>query len=170
MVGSLSARRLIAVARGDAEPDLVIEGARVFSAFTREWLDGDVAIADGRIAGVGTYDGGERIDGRRAPPRARVHRRARAPGVLQAHAAEFARAVVPRGTTAVVCDPHEIANVPGSDGVHWLLDAAEGLPLDVFVMAPSCVPASDFESPRRALARATWRRSCATGGRSAWPR
>ena len=55
---------LIAVARGDAEPDTVIEGARVFSAFTREWLDGDVAIADGRIAGIGAYEGGERIDGR----------------------------------------------------------------------------------------------------------
>ena len=56
--------RLIAVARADAAPDTVIEGARVFSAFTREWLDGDVAIADGRIAGVGAYAGGERIDGR----------------------------------------------------------------------------------------------------------
>ena len=60
---------------------------------------------------------------------------------------EFARAVVPRGTTAVVCDPHEIANVAGVEGVDWLLAATEGLPLDVFVMAPSCVPASDFESP-----------------------
>ena len=54
--------RLLAVARGDAEPDLVVGGARVFSAFTREWLDGDVAVADGRIAGVGRYDGGERIE------------------------------------------------------------------------------------------------------------
>ncbi len=142
---------LIAVARGDAAPDTVIEGARVFSAFTREWLDGDVAIAGGRIAGVGAYSGGERIDGRG---------KWLVPGFIDAHVhlesskltpREFARAVVPRGTTTVVTDPHEIANVAGVEGVRWLLDAAEGLPLDVFVMAPSCVPASAFESPRGPL-------------------
>jgi adenine deaminase len=143
--------RLIAVARGDAEPDLVIEGARVFCAFTREWLDGDVALADGRIAGVGTYEGGGRIEARG---------RYLVPGFIDAHMhvesskltpAEFARAVLPHGTTAIVCDPHEVANVLGSDGVHWMLDASEDLPLTVFAMAPSCVPASDFESPRREL-------------------
>ena len=78
------------------------------------------------------------------------------PGFIDAHVhlesakltpVQFARAVVPRGTTAVVCDPHEIANVAGVEGVEWLLGATDGLPLDVFVMAPSCVPASDFESP-----------------------
>src|SRR5919202_561437 len=139
---------LIAVARGDAEPDLVIEGACVFSAFTREWLEGGVAVARGRIAGVGAYEGGERIaaGGRRLVP-----------GFIDAHVhlesskltpAEFARAVVARGTTADVCDPHEIANVAGVEGVRWLLEATEELPLDVYVMAPSCVPASPFESPR----------------------
>jgi adenine deaminase len=143
--------RLIAVARGDEEPDLVIEGARVFSVFTREWLAGDVGIADGRIAGIGAFDGGERLsaDGAHLVP-----------GFIDAHMhvesskltpAEFARAVLPHGTTAVVCDPHEVANVLGSDGVHWMLDASEGLPLTFYVMAPSCVPASGFESPRRAL-------------------
>ena len=95
--------RLIAVARGDAPPDTVIEGARVFSAYTREWLGGDVAIAGGRIAGVGSYSGGERIDARG---------RFLVPGFIDAHVhlesakltpAQFARAVVPRGTTAVVC-------------------------------------------------------------------
>ena len=82
------------------------------------------------------------------------------PGFIDAHMhvesskltpGEFARAVLPHGTTAIVCDPHEVANVLGSDGVHWMLDASEGLPLTVFVMAPSCVPASAFESPRREL-------------------
>jgi adenine deaminase len=145
--------RLLAVARGDAEPDLVVEGGRVFSAFTREWLDGDVAIADGRIAGVGRYEGGERVD---AAGRFVV------PGLIDAHVhiesskllpAEFARVVVARGTTAVVCDPHEVANVLGADGAHWMLDASSGLPLRVFVMAPSCVPASALESPRGALGR-----------------
>lgn len=140
-------RDLIAVARGDAEPDTVITGARVFSAFTREWLAGDVALYGGKIAGVGAYAGGERID---------AGGRYLVPGFIDAHVhlesaklvpTEFARAVVPRGTTAVVCDPHEIANVAGVEGVDWLLGATEGLPLDVFVMAPSCVPASGFESP-----------------------
>ena len=139
--------RLIAVARGDDPPDLVIEGARVFSVFTREWLELDVAIAEGRIAGLGAYDGGERVDARG---------RALVPGFIDAHVhiesskltpAEFARAVVPHGTTAVVTDPHEVANVLGREGVEWMLEASEELPLDVFVMAPSCVPASDFESP-----------------------
>ena len=143
--------RLLAVARGDAEPDLVVSGARVFSAFTREWLDGDVAVADGRIAGIGSYDGGERIDGAG---------RHLVPGLIDAHVhvesskllpAEFARVVVARGTTAVVCDPHEIANVLGARGARWLLDASEGLPLRVFAMAPSCVPASALESAQGAL-------------------
>jgi adenine deaminase len=145
---------LIAVARGDAEPDLVVEGARVFSVFTREWLEGDVAVAGGRIAGVGRYDGGERLA---------AGGRALVPGFVDAHVhiessklvpAEFARAVVPHGTTTIVCDPHELANVLGVRGVDWLLDATAHLPLRVFVMAPSCVPASAFESPRGPLAPA----------------
>jgi len=147
----MSRAHLLAVARGDAEPDLVVAGARVFGAFTREWLDGDVAVADGRIAGIGRYDGGERID---------AGGRFLVPGLIDAHVhvesskllpAEFARVVVARGTTAVVCDPHEIANVLGAPGAHWLLEASEGLPLRVYAMAPSCVPASALESPRGAL-------------------
>ena len=146
-----SRARLLAVARGDAEPDLVVEGARVLSVFTREWLDGDVAVADGRIAGIGRYEGGEWVDARG---------RFVVPGLIDAHVhiesskllpAEFARVVVARGTTTVVCDPHELANVLGADGAHWMLDASSGLPLRVYVMAPSCVPASALESPRGAL-------------------
>ena len=64
---------------------------------------------------------------------------------------EFARMVVPLGTTTVVADPHEVANVLGAEGVHWLVDSVDGLPLDIYFRAPSCVPASRFESPRRAL-------------------
>jgi adenine deaminase len=149
--GGTSRGHLLAVARGDAEPDLVVEGARVLSVFTREWLDGDVAVADGRIAGVGRYDGGERVD---------ASGRFVVPGLIDAHVhiesskllpAEFARVVVARGTTTVVCDPHELANVLGADGAHWMLDASSGLPLRVYVMAPSCVPASALESPRGSL-------------------
>ncbi|HUJ92573.1 MAG TPA: adenine deaminase [Gaiellaceae bacterium] len=144
------ARRL-AVARGDEPADLVIRGGRVFSAFTREWLDADVAVVDGVVAGLGEYDGRETLD---ASGRWLVS------GFVDAHlhiessklmVDEFARLVLPLGTTAIVADPHEIANVLGTDGVHWLLDASSDLPLDVYFMAPSCVPASDFESPRRAL-------------------
>ncbi|MDQ3752129.1 MAG: adenine deaminase [Actinomycetota bacterium] len=143
--------RLIAVARGDAAPNLVIEGSRVFCAFTKEWLDTDVAVAEGRIAGLGRFEGGERIDG---------SGRYLVPGFIDAHVHiessklmmdEFARAVLPHGTTAVVCDPHEIANVLGREGIHWMLDICSELPLEVFVMAPSCVPASPFESPSATL-------------------
>jgi adenine deaminase len=144
------ARRL-AVARGDEPADLVVRGGRVLSVHTREWLDADVAICDGWIAGVGEYAGSETID---AADRHLV------PGLIDAHmhlesslllVDEFAKLVLPLGTTTVVADPHEIANVLGTDGVHWLADACAELPLDVFFMAPSCVPASRFESPRRAL-------------------
>src|SRR5918994_981173 len=144
------ARRL-AVARGDEPADLVVRGGRVLSVFTREWLETDVAIADGFVAGLGDYEGAETLD---------VSNRWLVPGFIDAHmhlesskllVDEFARLVLPLGTTAVVADPHEIANVLGTDGVHWLLDACDGVPLDVFVMASSCVPASHFESPRREL-------------------
>jgi adenine deaminase len=144
------ARRL-AVARGDEPADLVVRGGRVLSVFTREWLETDVAIADGYVAGLGDYEATEELD---ATARFIV------PGFIDAHMHlespkllpdEFARLVLPLGTTAVVADPHELANVLGTDGVHWLLDFSEGLPLDVYFMASSCVPASRFESPRRAL-------------------
>ena len=144
------ARRL-AVARGDEPAELVVRGGRVFSAFTREWLEGDVAVVDGYVAGIGEYDGEEVLD---------ASGRWVVPGFIDAHmhlesskllVDEFARLVLPLGTTTVVVDPHEIANVLGTDGVHWLLDVCGGLPLDVFFMASSCVPASSFESPRRPL-------------------
>jgi adenine deaminase len=144
------AKRL-AVARGDEPADLVLRGGKVLSVFTREWLDVDVAIADGWIAGLGEYEGRETMD---------VSGRWVVPGLIDAHmhlesskllVDEFARLVLPFGTTAVVADPHEIANVLGTDGVHWLLDATASLPLDVYFMASSCVPASHFESPRRQL-------------------
>ncbi|HEX2428084.1 MAG TPA: adenine deaminase, partial [Gaiellaceae bacterium] len=144
-------KRRLAVARGDEPADLVVSGGRVLSVFTREWLEVDVAIADGVVAGLGRYEGHESLD---------ASGQYVVPGFIDAHmhlesvklmVDEFARLVLPLGTTAVVADPHEIANVLGVDGVHWLLDATSALQLDVFFMAPSCVPASPFESPRRAL-------------------
>jgi len=140
----------MAVARGDEPADLVLAGGKVLSVFTKEWLDVDVAIKDGHVVGLGRYEGGrERRD---------VSAAFLVPGFIDAHmhiessklmVDEFARAVLAHGTTAVVADPHEIANVLGTDGIHWLLDCCTDLPLDVYVMASSCVPASRFESPRR---------------------
>ena len=84
---------------------------------------------------------------------------------------EFARCVLPLGTTTVVADPHEIANVLGTDGVHWLLDACAGLPLDVFFMASSCVPGLAVRvAAAGAHRRATSRACCGAGACSAWPR
>jgi adenine deaminase len=144
------ARRL-AVARGDELADVVIEGGKVFSAFTREWLETEVAICDGYVAGLGEYAGKEVIH---------AGGKYVVPGFIDAHmhlesskllVDEFARLVLPLGTTTVVADPHEIANVLGTDGIHWLADLADEVPLDIFFMASSSVPASKFESPRRAL-------------------
>src|SRR6266576_459560 len=141
--------RRLAVARGDEPADIVVRGGRVLSVFTREWLDVDVAVADGWVAGLGDYDGDEIVDAAGCYV---------VPGFVDAHMHlesskllpdEFARLVLPLGTTAVVADPHEIANVLGTDGIHWLADLCDEIPLDIYFMASSCVPASGFESPRR---------------------
>jgi adenine deaminase len=156
--GPVRRARLVAVARGDEPPDLVVSGAHVFCAFTKEWLDVDVAVADGRVAGLGDYDGPHRFDASGGWL---------VPGFIDAHVHvesskltpdEFARVVLRHGTTAVVCDPHEIANVLGVEGVSWLLDAGRDLPVEIFVMAPSSVPASAFESPRGPLSLADMER------------
>ena len=150
----------------------MIEGAQVFSAFTREWLDGDVGDrrrADRRASA--RYAGGERIDARG---------RYLVPGFIDAHVhlesakltpAQFARAVVPRGTTAVVCDPHEIANVAGRRGRALAARRHRG-PAARRVRDGAVVRAGVATSSRRAgrSGRTTCGRSCATRGRSAWPR
>ena len=141
----------MAVARGDEPADLVLAGGRVLSVFTKEWLEVDVAVKDGYVVGLGRYEGRERIE---------VSGAYLVPGFIDAHmhiesskltADEFARAVLPHGTTTVIADPHEIANVLGTGGIRWLLESCANLPLDVYVMASSCVPASQFESPLQAF-------------------
>ena len=157
--------RLLAVARGDAPADLVLSGAKVVNTFTGEIEQCvDVAIADGRIAGVGTgYAGTERIDLRGAYL---------APGLIDAHVhiesslcvpAQFAAALLPRGVTGVVADPHEIANVAGVAGVRFMADASKGLPLDVTLMAPSCVPATTMATAGGAIGPDDLRKLAATG-------
>jgi len=139
---------LLAVARGDAPADLRIRNGRVVDVLTGELRRADVAVKDGLIAGVGHgyHDAREVLD---------VSGQYVAPGFIDGHihiessmlaVHEFARLVLAHGTTAVVADPHEIANVVGSKGVRYLLNASEGLPLDVFVMVPSCVPATEMET------------------------
>jgi adenine deaminase len=141
----------LAVARGDRPADLLITGGRIFSPGTREWVDTDLAVADGVVAGWGTRDALETID---------VAGAALTPGFVDAHmhlestklwVDEFVRAVLPWGTTAVAADPHEIANVFGTRGVAALVAAAAELPFTFGVCASSCVPASPFESPGAAL-------------------
>ncbi|WP_293172701.1 adenine deaminase [Oceanithermus sp.] len=149
-----SYKRLLAVARGEAEPDLVLTGARVVDVFSGRVREGNVALAEGRVAGLGDYTGPRTED---------LGGRYLAPGFIDAHVhlessmvrpTEYARAVVPRGTTTVVSDPHEIANVAGAAGIRYMLEASEGLPLDVLVNLPSCVPASHLSTSGAELAAA----------------
>ncbi|HEY6102475.1 MAG TPA: amidohydrolase family protein, partial [bacterium] len=143
--------RLLGVARGSEPADVVLRNARIVDVFTPRILEGDVAIAGERIAGIGiaggpAYEAEEVVD---------LERSYLAPGLIDGHVhiesamvgvPEFARAVVPHGTTTVISDPHEIANVLGMSGIRYMLQAAKYNPLSVFVMASSCVPAGPFES------------------------
>ena len=147
--------QLLPIARGERPADLLLRNARVVNVFTGELETTDVAIAGGVIVGVGP--------GYRAAQERDLAGRVLAPGFMDAHMhvesamvppAEFARAVVPQGTTTVVIDPHEIANVFGAAGIDYLLAAREGIPLEVFVMLPSAVPASHMETAGAALSAA----------------
>ncbi len=139
--------RVLAVARGERPAELLLVGARVVNVFNGEVIEANVAVEGGYIAGVGDYTEGERVTD--------LGGAYLAPGLIDAHVhlessmvrpAEYARAVVPRGTTTVVSDPHEIANVTGVAGIRYMLEASEGLPLDVLVNLPSCVPASHLST------------------------
>jgi adenine deaminase len=141
-------QRRVRIAQGLTPADTVLTGAQVLNVFTQKLVQADVAIADGVIAGIGAYpDAAERVD---------VRDTVLAPSFIDAHlhiestmlwVPQFARAVVPHGTGAVLADPHEIANVAGIAGVEAMRAAARGLPLRVCWAAPSCVPASPLESP-----------------------
>ena len=137
---------LIRFARGEAPAELLIKNARVVNVSSGEIIATDVAIVRSRIVGLGNYDADEILD---------VDGSFVAPGFIDAHVhiesslvppAEFARAVVPMGTTTVITDPHEIANVLGLEGIRFMLESAKDGPLSMFVMAPSCVPATHMET------------------------
>lgn len=138
-------QRIIAVAAGREKADLVLKNAKYLNVFSNEFLCGDIAVANGLIAGVGKYDGKTEID---------VSGKLVLPGFIDAHIhlessmvtpAEFAKAVVAHGTTTVIIDPHEITNVMGIDGVEYMIQASQNLPIDVHFMMPSCVPATEID-------------------------
>lgn len=138
-------QRIIAVAAGKEKADLVLKNAKYLNVFSNEFLCGDIAVANGLIAGVGKYDGKTEID---------VSGKLVLPGFIDAHIhlessmvtpAEFAKAVVAHGTTTVITDPHEITNVMGIDGVEYMIQASQNLPIDVHFMMPSCVPATEID-------------------------
>lgn len=147
--------QFLKIARGDEAADLVLRNGRVINVFTGEIIEADVAIARDTIVGVWP-DGSVAEDGSSsmvAEEELDLGGRYVCPGLIDAHVhvessmvtpLHFARAVLPRGTTTVVSDPHEIANVCGSDGVRYMLEASEGLPLTLYLMLPSCVPATDM--------------------------
>ncbi|ACT00533.1 adenine deaminase [Paenibacillus sp. JDR-2] len=137
----------IDVAAKRAAADLIIRNGKIVNVFTGSIMSGDIAIADGMIAGIGDYtDGLEVID---AAGKWII------PGLIDGHVhiessmltpREFAKVVLQHGVTAVVTDPHEMANVMGSKGIQYMLDQSEGLPLDIYVNLPSCVPSTPFET------------------------
>ncbi|MGH4124510.1 MAG: adenine deaminase [Clostridium sp.] len=143
---SSKTKSLIQVATGRKKADLVIENCNVVNVFSQEIIYGKLAISQGIFVGIGDYEATEVIDG---------EGKYIVPGLIDSHVHiessmgspyQFARAVLPRGTTTVISDCHEIANVKGLEGIKYMIESSENLPLDVYIMLPSCVPATIFET------------------------
>ena len=141
----LKKQRIIAAAAGREPADLVLKNATFVNVFSNELSTMDIAVAEGLIVGMGSYQGRSEVD---------CTGKIILPGFLDAHIhlesslvspTEFVKAVLPHGTTTVVTDPHEIANVMGTDGIEYMLQATEDLPVDVRFMLPSCVPATPLD-------------------------
>lgn len=144
----------IRAARGEIVPDLILKGGSVINVFTHEIVETDVAIYDGVIVGTGSYGGGRCLDATGLYI---------CPGFIDGHfhiestmlsTTELAKAVLPYGTTAIVADPHEIANVMGRRGIDFIIKSSQGLPVDFYIMLPSCVPATCLETSGAALSLA----------------
>ena len=138
--------KIIKVARGIEKADLVIKNGNIINVLSEEIHKGDIAVSDGIIAGIGNYEGKKEIDAKGAyiSPAfidGHVHLES---SMLLPH--EFAKAVVPCGTTTVITDPHEISNVLGLHGISYMHEAVKNLPLNVYTMLPSCVPATPYET------------------------
>lgn len=138
--------RAIEIAKGDKKAKLVLKNANIVNVFTNEILPGDVAIDHGEIVGIGKYSGDQEID---------LGGKYLSPGFIDTHVhiesskvtpGQFARAVLPKGVTTIIADPHEIANVKGIEGIRYIIEESENLPLEVYMMLPSCVPCTPFEN------------------------
>lgn len=136
----------IKIANGDEKAPLVFKNANIINVFTNEIISGDVAIYEGKIVGIGNYNGEEEVD---------LEGKYLSPSFIDGHVhiessmvtpGQFAKAIVPRGVTTIIADPHEIANVKGLDGIKYILESSKELPLDVYIMLPSCVPSTPFEN------------------------
>lgn len=139
-------KNLIKLSLNEIKPDLVLKRGNIINVFTNEIIKCDVAIDNGIIVGLGNYQGKKEID---------MNNKYIVPGFIDSHLhiestmltpGEFCKAVLPRGTTTVIADPHEIANICGLDGINYMLEESKSLPMDIFYMLPSCVPCTDFES------------------------
>ena len=138
-------KKLIATAGGRRKADLVIKNCKIVDVFAGKIIDGDIAVSDGQIAGIGKYDGEKIVD---------AQGRYALPGLIDSHIhiessyvspEELGRLVVPHGTGTIIADPHEIVNVCGIQGLDYMMAAAENTALDIKFMLPSCVPATPFE-------------------------
>lgn len=136
----------IRIARGEASADLLLKNAKIVNVLSGDIHEEDIAIAHGMIVGFGDYNARETID---------IKGNYLSPGFIDGHIhlestmvtpLEFSRTVIPLGTTSVVCDPHEIANVLGIEGIRYILKSGKDLPLDIYIMLPSCVPATEMET------------------------
>lgn len=137
---------MIKASRGEIPADLLLANARIVNVYSGEIIDGNIAVSGGRIVGIGNYQAEKTED---------LGGKFVCPGFFDAHVhiessmvgpPAFARAVVPFGTTSAIADPHEIANVLGTDGIRYMIDSSTGQPADLYFMLPSCVPATDMET------------------------
>ena len=142
----MSISTTVQAARGDEQADLLLTNCNIINVLNGQIEKGHLAVANGLIAGVGDYAASETLD---------MEGRYVAPGFIDSHVhiessmasvTEFARTVVANGTTTVVADPHEIANVLGTTGIDYMLASAENQPMNVYYALPSCVPATDLET------------------------
>jgi len=139
-------KRRIDLAAGRDKVELLLKNCKIVNVFNHKIIEGNIAIDSGKIIGIGDYTGHKEID---------MNFNYVAPGLIDSHEhlesamvtpAQMSRVVVPRGTTTIIADPHEIANVCGIKGIKFMMDSAADAPLNVFFMLPSCVPATEFET------------------------
>lgn len=144
-MGREGINKIAGVALGNVEADLVLKNATYLNVFTQEFLKGDIAIVGGRYAGIGEYSAANEVD---------CTGKTVVPGFIDGHVhlessiimpLRYAKEVIPHGTTAIVTDPHEIANVLGKDGIDYMLQSTADMPMEVFFMVPSCAPATPFD-------------------------